>query len=233
MPAWPTARCSTQPDRPGQRLHIVCHEVTSRRLSPGQLPGCNLGQRAGPDKRAIHGAEPVGREGMANGQQVSSSQDTVPAGQSVTLSWDVSNATQITLQPEIGTIAASGTRSVTPSITTTYKIIASNDAGSTTREISVSVGAAVSGAPDLVITDVWLEGCMIYYKIKNIGTADSPATTTYIYVDNLFPPMGGTSFVDVLKPGQEKSMVFSSYQWPWCGSDAARASSADDSAGDA
>ena len=164
-------------------------------------------------------------KGWPTVNKFSSSQDTVPAGQSVTLSWDVSNATRITLQPEIGTIAASGTRSVTPSTTTTYKIIASNDAGSTTREISVSVGAAVSGAPDLVITDVWLEGCMIYYKIKNIGTADSPATTTYIYVDNLFPPMGGTSFVDVLKPGQEKSMVFSSYQWPWCGSDAPGASS--------
>ena len=149
----------------------------------------------------------------------SSSQDTVSAGQSVTLTWDVSNATRITLQPEIGTIAAAGTRSVTPSITTTYKIIASNDAGSTTREITVNVGAAVSGAPDLIITDVWLEGCMVYYKIKNIGCNDSPATTTYIYVDNLFPPMGGTSFVDILKPGQEKSMVFSSYQWPWCGSD--------------
>jgi len=144
------------------------------------------------------------------------SQDTVAAGQSVTLSWDVSDATRITLQPEIGTIMASGTRSVTPSVTTTYKIIAANDAGSTTREITVTVGAAVTGAPDLIITDVWLEGCMVYYKIKNIGTNDTPGTTTYIYVDNLLTTMGWSSFVDILKPGQEKSMVFSSYQWPWC-----------------
>ena len=145
------------------------------------------------------------------------SKDTIASGQSVTLSWDVADATRITLQPEIGTITASGTRAVTPSVTTTYKIIASNDAGSTTRELTVTVGAAVTGAPDLIITDVWLEGCMIYYKIKNTGSNDSVPTTTYIYVDNLLPTMGWSSFVDVLKPGQEKGMVFSSYQWPWCG----------------
>ncbi|MCX6006403.1 MAG: hypothetical protein NTZ34_03970, partial [Chloroflexi bacterium] len=104
------------------------------------------------------------------------SKDTIASGQSVTLSWDVSDATRITLQPEIGTITASGTRSVTPSVTTTYKIIASNDAGSTTRELTVAVGAAITGAPDLIITDVWLEGCMVYYKIKNIGSNDSTAT---------------------------------------------------------
>jgi hypothetical protein len=159
------------------------------------------------------------QKGWPSVNKFTTSKDTISSGQSVTLSWDISDATRISLQPEIGTIAASGTRSVTPTVTTTYKIIASNDAGSTTREITVNVGAAVTGAPDLIITEVWLEGCMVYYKIKNIGPNDSPATTTYIYVDNLLPTMGWSSFVDVLKPGQEKGMVFSSYQWPWCGQD--------------
>jgi len=163
------------------------------------------------------------QKGWPTVNKFTSSQDTVPSGQSVTLSWDVSNATRISLQPEIGTIDAAGTRSVTPSVTTKYKIIASNDAGSTTRELTVNVGAAVTGAPDLVITDFWLEGCMVYYKIKNIGSNDSPPTYTNIYVNNLLPPLGGSSFVDVLKPGQEKGMVFSSYQWPWCGQDPAGA----------
>ncbi|MBN1691401.1 MAG: hypothetical protein JW901_10285 [Dehalococcoidia bacterium] len=149
----------------------------------------------------------------------SASQGSVPAGQSVTLSWDVSDATRVTLQPEIGTVDSSGTRSVTPSVSTTYKLMASNDAGASSREVTVNVGAAVTGAADLVITDVWLEGCMVYYKIKNIGSADSAASTSYIYVNNLFPPLGGTSFTDTLKAGQEKSLVFSSYQWPWCGND--------------
>lgn len=148
----------------------------------------------------------------------SATPDTISAGQPVTLSWEVSGATRLTLQPEVGTVPNSGTRSITPLMTTTYKLIASNDAGSTTREITVQVGAAVTGVPDLVVTDAWLEGCMIYYKIKNIGGVDSTPTTSYLYVDNLFPPMGANSYCDVLKPGQEKTLSFSSYQWLDCGS---------------
>jgi hypothetical protein len=45
--------------------------------------------------------------------------DTVAAGQPVTLTWDTGNATRVTLQPEIGTLPASGTRTVTPTTTTT------------------------------------------------------------------------------------------------------------------
>lgn len=149
------------------------------------------------------------------------SPDSVPAGQQVTLSWEIRDATRVTLQPEIGTVPNSGTRTVTPSTTTTYKLIAANDAGSTTREVTVNVGAAVTGAGDLVVTDAWLEGCMIYYKIKNTGSLEIPGTTTYLYVDNLFPPLGGTSFCDVMKPGQERTLVFSSYQWPDCGQEPA------------
>ena len=145
--------------------------------------------------------------------------DNVPAGQPVTLAWEIRDATRITLQPEIGTVQNSGTRSVTPAMTTTYKLIAANDAGTTTREVTVNVGAAITGAGDLTVTEAWLEGCMIYYKIKNTGSVEIPGTTTYLYVDNLFPPMGATSFCDTMKPGQERTLVFSSYQWPDCGQD--------------
>jgi hypothetical protein len=143
------------------------------------------------------------------------SANTVPQGEPVTLSWDISDATRITLQPEIGTIPNAGTRSVTPMVTTTYQIIASNDAGAAKSETTVNVTAPLAGAPDLIITDLWLEGTMIYYKVKNAGTVDTPPTYTHLYVDNLFPAMGGSSFVDVLKPGQEKVLNFSSYQWPY------------------
>jgi hypothetical protein len=146
-----------------------------------------------------------------------STADSVPAGQAITLAWEVTDATRVTLQPEVGTVPNSGTRSITPSTTTTFKLIAANDSGATTREITVNVGAAVTGAPDLVITEAWLEGCMVYYKIKNVGGVEAPGTTTYLYYDNMFPPLGGTSFCDVMKPGQERTLVFSSYQWPDCG----------------
>lgn len=147
--------------------------------------------------------------------------DTVAAGQTVTLTWDVSNATRVTIQPEIGTVPSSGTRTITPSATSEYILTAINDAGAPTKHLTITVGAAVAGAPDLIITDAWLEGCMIYYKIKNIGTVDAMPSTSLLTVDNLFPPMGGSSYVEIMKPGQERTLSFSSYQWPWCGTNTA------------
>lgn len=142
--------------------------------------------------------------------------DTISPGQSTTLSWEVTNASRITLQPVIGTVTEPvGTRSVKPETTTTYTLTASSEAGAATRELTVRVGTAATGASDLVITDLWMEGLMMYYKIKNQGTSDAAPSYTYLYVDNLYPPTGGSSFADVLKPGQEKTLTFSSFQWPY------------------
>ncbi|MHB8084777.1 MAG: hypothetical protein ACYDHZ_03035, partial [Dehalococcoidia bacterium] len=156
----------------------------------------------------------------------SASQDTIAAGQTVTLTWDVSNATRVTIQPEIGTVPSSGTRTITPSATSEYILTAINDSGAPAKHLIINVGAAVTGAPDLIITDAWLQGCMVYYKVKNIGGVDCPASYSLLSVDNLIPPLGSTSFVDIMKPGQERSLSFSSYQWVACGTNAAASSSA-------
>jgi hypothetical protein len=79
---------------------------------------------------------------------------------------------------------------------------------------------AGAGLPDLTITDAWLDGCTIYYKIKNIGTVDAPTSTSLLYVDNRTPTMGDSSTVDVMKPGQESTLSFSNYQWIGCESGA-------------
>jgi hypothetical protein len=81
--------------------------------------------------------------------------------------------------------------------------------------IAAPVAAPVAGASDLVITKVWLDGLMINYTIKNIGAVDSPPTYSHIFVNDLLPAQGGSSFVDVLKPGQEKLLKFSNYEWPF------------------
>lgn len=75
--------------------------------------------------------------------------------------------------------------------------------------------AAAAGTPDLVVTKVWLDGKTIYYNVKNIGTGASPQTTAYVYVNDLNPASGGFGFVDVLKPGEERALSFSNYQWPY------------------
>jgi len=81
--------------------------------------------------------------------------------------------------------------------------------------VTAPVVAPVAGPSDLVVTKVWLDGLMIYYTVKNTGVGDSPQTYAHIFVNDLFPTMGGSSFVDVLKPGQERTLNFSNYEWPY------------------
>ncbi len=78
--------------------------------------------------------------------------------------------------------------------------------------------APVAGAPDLIITQVRSDGSKIYYTIKNIGAVDSPPTYTYLKVNDLLPTEGGSSYVDILKPGQEQLNTFSSFQLAPAGS---------------
>ena len=50
----------------------------------------------------------------------------------------------------IGTVAASGSRSVSPTVTTVYTLTATNAAGSATLDATVTVGAAGSSGPIIV-----------------------------------------------------------------------------------
>ncbi len=50
-------------------------------------------------------------------------------GQTSTLSWQVSNAQRVRIEPEVGPVSALGSRTVKPSATTTYTLIATNQAG--------------------------------------------------------------------------------------------------------
>jgi hypothetical protein len=72
----------------------------------------------------------------------SASPASITAGSPATLSWSVSGgATSISIDQGIGSVAATGTRSVTPAVTTTYTITAANASGSSTSATTVSVNA--------------------------------------------------------------------------------------------
>jgi peptidoglycan-associated lipoprotein len=60
-------------------------------------------------------------------------------GQSTTLSWSSTNATSLTLAPGVGTVAAQGSTSVTPTDSTTYTITATGPGGSATASARVTV----------------------------------------------------------------------------------------------
>lgn len=63
-------------------------------------------------------------------------------GQTSTLSWQVSNADRIRIEPEVGQVTALGSRTVKPSAATTYTLIAANEAGESRQTCRVEVGEA-------------------------------------------------------------------------------------------
>lgn len=66
---------------------------------------------------------------------------SVERGQSATLRWATSNATDITIDQGVGAVQASGTRTVYPSNTTTYTLTVNGPGGSDTRTVTVDVAA--------------------------------------------------------------------------------------------
>jgi hypothetical protein len=95
----------------------------------------------------------------------SANPSTITAGESSTLSWEVTDADSVAITPGVGAVAvSSGTHAVTPATTTTYTLTATNDAGSTTATTTVTVNppAVTSGSIDVNSTPagakVYLDG---------------------------------------------------------------------------
>ena len=137
---------------------------------------------------------------------------SISSGQRTTLSWDVSGATGINIQPEIGDVGSSGSLQLSPSATITYTLTATNQAGSATGSVTVTVTPVVAGKPDLVITDIWLSMETVYYKIKNQGDAEAKPTWSALYVYDL---KEATSYAGSLAAGEEKTESFSNWRWAY------------------
>ncbi len=74
------------------------------------------------------------------------SPDSVSQGQSATLSWTTGNATTVSINQGIGTVALNGSRSVSPSATTIYTLTAAGSGGTVTAAATVNVNA---GPPEI------------------------------------------------------------------------------------
>ena len=66
---------------------------------------------------------------------------SVNKGESSTLSWNSTDATQLSIAPEVGAVTAQGSTKVSPSDSTTYTITATGPGGSTSATASVTVNA--------------------------------------------------------------------------------------------
>jgi peptidoglycan-associated lipoprotein len=75
------------------------------------------------------------------------SRSDITRGQSVTLTWSATNATSVRLTPEVGSVAAEGSTSVTPAQSTTYTAMATGPGGSATATARVTVSVPAAAAP--------------------------------------------------------------------------------------
>jgi peptidoglycan-associated lipoprotein len=69
------------------------------------------------------------------------SPSTINKGDSATLTWNSTDATQLNIAPGVGDVTAQGSTKVTPSDSTTYTITAAGPGGSTSATASVTVNA--------------------------------------------------------------------------------------------
>jgi peptidoglycan-associated lipoprotein len=72
---------------------------------------------------------------------LNASPSAVDPGQTVTLSWSSTNATDLDIEPGVGKVAPQGSTPVNPTQSTTFTITATGAGGSTTASASVNVNA--------------------------------------------------------------------------------------------
>lgn len=85
---------------------------------------------------------------------LSADPSSIKKGESSTLSWTSTNATQLSISPEVGTVNAQGSTQVSPSNSTDYTITATGPGGNATASAHITVSApppppAPAPAPDI------------------------------------------------------------------------------------
>jgi peptidoglycan hydrolase CwlO-like protein len=78
-------------------------------------------------------------------------------GQTSILSWQVSNADRIRIEPDIGPVSVLGSVAVKPSTATTYNLIAANQAGESIRTCRVEIGKGLAIGSNGIHSRILLE----------------------------------------------------------------------------
>ena len=75
---------------------------------------------------------------------INASPTSVNSGQTATLTWSSTNATDLTIDPGVGKVSPQGSTPVNPTTSTTYTITANGSGGSATASARVTVNAAAA-----------------------------------------------------------------------------------------
>ncbi len=96
-------------------------------------------------KKAVPAVPPQTPPPAKPAASLSATPDSVQRGQSVQLTWSTQNATDVTIDA-LGGVASEGTRSVTPSDSTTYTLTAKGPGGTAEASARVTVTAPIAPA---------------------------------------------------------------------------------------
>ena len=102
----------------------------------------------------------------------------IQQGQQTTLTWQTSNASDVTIEG-LGTLSASGSRSVTPNSSTTYSLVAKGAGGSADASARVTVNAPVAKTPSLSEEELFardVKDVYFDYDKANIRSSEAPKT---------------------------------------------------------
>src|SRR5450755_517313 len=102
----------------------------------GFLGGC---------KKQVAGSHPSSAPAPSSAQptvSLSASPTSLKSGDTVTLSWTSTDATDADIEPGVGKVVAQGTTPVNPTQSTTFTITATGPGGTATADARITVGAA-------------------------------------------------------------------------------------------
>jgi Malectin domain/Viral BACON domain len=125
------------------------------------------------------------------------SQSIITAGQSVTFSWSTSNATSVSLNQGIGTVAVTGSTTVSPSATAFYTLTASSAAGTTANSILITVGTGTTSGGNSANTDQWIPNSNPPQTYNPNG---GPVLYNGIQLPAAWPPLNGPSQTYTVPP---------------------------------
>jgi hypothetical protein len=106
--------------------------------------------------------------------QLEISPSNVKAGQTATLTWNVSGSDSVTIEPSLGTVGATGSKIVTVDSNTTYILKASNAAGAVNKALAVRIDAS-GPPPDIIYFEVFPDNIasgpvMVKWKVAGATT---------------------------------------------------------------
>jgi peptidoglycan-associated lipoprotein len=102
-------------------------------------PGCKKKVPPPPPPPAPHNEPAPPTVARAAVNSFTAEPSTIERGQSSTLSWSISNATDMSIDNAVGAVQSQGQRQVFPTSTTTYTLTANGPGGSDTRTVTVTV----------------------------------------------------------------------------------------------